>query len=191
MVAAMSRLSRDKGLRAEREIVAAHAELGIKGERVPLSGAARYRGNGADVDLYVFGPDAAPLICEVKARASGEGFATLERWLGDADALFLRRDRADPLVVLPWQTWARLVPGMADPGRRRIGGPAQIAANRENRLLAQSEAEALDTCPDAMPGVPRIRYPQGEEARPSRTGSRLPAPARRWHAEGATYGNRL
>jgi hypothetical protein len=66
---------------------------------VPLSGAARYRGNGADVDLYVFGPDAAPIVCEVKARASGEGFATLARWLGDSDALFLRRDRADPLVV--------------------------------------------------------------------------------------------
>jgi len=46
----MSRPSRDKGLRAEREVVAAHVELGIAGERVPLSGAARYRGNGADVD---------------------------------------------------------------------------------------------------------------------------------------------
>jgi hypothetical protein len=28
--------------------VAAHAELGIAGERVPLSGAARHRGNGTD-----------------------------------------------------------------------------------------------------------------------------------------------
>lgn len=83
---------------------------------MPLSGAARYRGNGADVDLYVFGRDAAPLVCEVKARASGEGFATLERWLGDADVLFLRRDRAEPLVVLPWSTWARLLPGMAREG---------------------------------------------------------------------------
>lgn len=36
---AMSRLSRDKGLPPEREIVAAHADLGIAGERVPLSGA--------------------------------------------------------------------------------------------------------------------------------------------------------
>jgi Holliday junction resolvase len=125
MAAAMSRWSRDKGARIEREIVAAHAGLGIKGERVPLSGAARYRGNGADVDLYVFGPDAAPIVCEVKARASGEGFATLERWLGDADALFLRRDRADPLVVLPWQTWFRLVPSMAS-----------------GRTVAQSVAEA-------------------------------------------------
>jgi hypothetical protein len=82
-------------LRAERAIVTAHADLGIKGERVPLSGAARYKGNGADVDLYIFGPDAAPIVCEVKARASGEGFATLERWLADFDALFLRRDRAE------------------------------------------------------------------------------------------------
>ena len=35
--------------------MAAHTELGIAAERVPLSGAPRYRGNGADVDLYVFG----------------------------------------------------------------------------------------------------------------------------------------
>jgi hypothetical protein len=66
-------------------------------------------GIGSDVDVYAFGPDAAPLVCEVKARKSGEGFAMLERWLGDADALFLRRDRAEPVVVLPWRIWARMV----------------------------------------------------------------------------------
>jgi hypothetical protein len=103
-------------VRAERAIVAAHADLGVAAERVPLSRASRYRGNGADVDIYPFGRDAWPLCCQVKARASGEGFATLERWLGDADALFLRRDRAEPLVVLPWATWTRLVPGMPRPG---------------------------------------------------------------------------
>jgi hypothetical protein len=32
----MSKVSRDKGARAEREIIALHAELGIKAERVPL-----------------------------------------------------------------------------------------------------------------------------------------------------------
>jgi Holliday junction resolvase len=105
----MGKPSRDKGARCEREIVAAHRELGIKAERVPLSGAVRYRDNGADVDIYAFGQDAAPLVCEIKARASGEGFRTLERWLSDADALFLRRDRAEPLIVLPWRTWRRLV----------------------------------------------------------------------------------
>jgi hypothetical protein len=43
----------------------------------------------------------------------------LERWLGAADALFLRRDRAEPLVVLPWRVWARMV------GRLRARTPAQ------------------------------------------------------------------
>ena len=37
------------------------------------------------------------------------GFVQLERWPGDNDVLFLRRDRAEPLVVLPWATWAKLV----------------------------------------------------------------------------------
>jgi Holliday junction resolvase len=115
------RLSRDKGARAEREIARLHAGLGIKAERVPLSGAVRYRENGADVDVYAFGPDEAPLVCEVKARASGEGFVTLERWLSDADALFLRRDRSDPLIVLPWQTWLRLISALPAARRQRGG----------------------------------------------------------------------
>jgi Holliday junction resolvase len=80
----VSRVSRDKGARIEREIVRLHLELGVKAERAPLSGAAHYRGNG-------------------------EGFALLERWLGDADMLFLRRNRAEPLVVVPWRVWARLL----------------------------------------------------------------------------------
>ena len=63
----MSKLSRDKGARIEREIVAAHEALGIKSERVPLSGASRYQGNGSGVDVYAFGPDGAPLACEVNA----------------------------------------------------------------------------------------------------------------------------
>ena len=81
-----------------------HEALGIKAERVPLSGAARYQGNGADLDVYAFGKDNAPLVTEVKSRKSGEGFVTLERWLGDADALFVKRDRAEPMVLLPWAT---------------------------------------------------------------------------------------
>jgi hypothetical protein len=32
-------------------------------------------------------PDGTPIVCELKARASGQGFATLERWLGDARLL--------------------------------------------------------------------------------------------------------
>ena len=40
-------------------------------------------------------------LAEVKARGTGDGFRTLERWLGGNDALFLWRDRAAPFVVLP------------------------------------------------------------------------------------------
>jgi Holliday junction resolvase len=105
----MSKASRDKGARCEREIVALHREMGIHAERVPLSGAVRYKGNGADVDIYARGRDEAPLVVEVKARKNGNGFATLEKWMGEYDALFLRRDRADPLVVLPWRVWAALL----------------------------------------------------------------------------------
>lgn len=55
----MSRASRDKGARAEREIVHRHRELGVHAERVPLSGAAGGRFIG-DVDLYPFGTDEPP-----------------------------------------------------------------------------------------------------------------------------------
>jgi hypothetical protein len=74
---------------------------------VPLSGALRYRGNGADVDIYVRG--AEPLKAEVKARGEGSGFRTLERWLGNNDVLFLMRDRATPLVVVPMHVWMEIV----------------------------------------------------------------------------------
>jgi Holliday junction resolvase len=118
----MGKASRDKGLRRERAIVQLHTACGLRAERVPLSGALRYQGNGADVDLYVRG--AEPLKAEVKARGEGSGFKTLERWLGANDALFLVRDRAEPLVVVRLHVWleiasrsARLDPD-ADAARR-------------------------------------------------------------------------
>ena len=92
---------RRKGDRSEREIVFQHIGIGIKAERYPLSGASRFRGSGHDIDIYAYGPDEAPLVAEVKARKSGSGFVTLESWLAGYDILFLRRNNADPLVVLP------------------------------------------------------------------------------------------
>lgn len=105
----MSKFERDKGLRIEREIINLHKEIGVPAERVPLSGASHYRSAGHDVDIYPLGKDEAPLVCEVKGRASGAGFTMLERWLADYDVLFLRRDRQDPLVVVPWRTWSVLL----------------------------------------------------------------------------------
>ncbi len=96
----MSRAQRDKGARREREIVAMHKALGVHAERVGVAYA-----KGHDVDIFWRGRDYGALVAEIKARASGEGFVTLERWLGENDLLFLVRDRADPLVVIPWRVW--------------------------------------------------------------------------------------
>jgi Holliday junction resolvase len=100
---------RRKGDRVELELVARHKALGVHAERYPLSGASRFRGSGHDLDVYAFGREEAPLVAEVKARKDGGGFVQLERWLGEFDVLFLRRNHADPLVVLPWRVWGRLL----------------------------------------------------------------------------------
>ena len=101
--------SHDKGLRRERALVEIHKQSGIAAERIPLSGATHYRSNGADIDIYARGASEPPLVAEVKARGDGEGFKTLERWLGTHDALFLWRDRAAPLVVVPLHVWLELL----------------------------------------------------------------------------------
>jgi len=100
---------RQKGNRVERELVERHKALGVHAERYPLSGSSRFRGSGHDVDIYAFGGDAAPIVAESKARKNGGGFVQLEKWLGEFDALFLRRNNADPLVLLPWRVWAALL----------------------------------------------------------------------------------
>lgn len=56
--------------------------------------------------------------CEVKMRSGGDGFRTLEKWLADNAALFLRRGRQSPLVVLPWETWERVLKWKTQPAWR-------------------------------------------------------------------------
>lgn len=102
------RAARQKGDRFERAIVELHKDIGVQAARVPLSGAAGGRFSG-DVDVYARGLEAAPFVGEAKARGNGNGFVMLERWLGENDLLFLKRDRQEPMVVLPWRTWAELV----------------------------------------------------------------------------------
>jgi hypothetical protein len=125
----MGKPSRDKGLRRERALVQLHTVCGIRAERVPLSGASHYQGNGADLDLHVRGPQ--PLKAEVKARGEGSGFRTLERWLGRNDVLFLWRDRAAPIVVLPLHVWLEIAGRSA-----RLDADAD-AHRRERRSAAE------------------------------------------------------
>jgi len=98
----MAHPSKRKGSRIEQELVRRHQAAGIQAERVPLSGAA---GGAFSGDLRIAGG----LVAEVKARAGGAGFRTLERWLSDKDLLFLRRDYAEPLVLMPWEVYEHLM----------------------------------------------------------------------------------
>jgi hypothetical protein len=103
------RRSRRKGVRVEQEIVNLHRQFGIKAERVPLSGAGRYKGGGHDIDIYAYGADANPIQAEVKARKDGSGFATLARWLGTNDCLILKANGERPLFVVDERTWFLLL----------------------------------------------------------------------------------
>ena len=104
----MSASQRRKGAVRERQIVNKLRAIGCYAERVPLSGAARYQGGNHDVDVYPFGRDAGALVAEVKSRKDGAGFKTLESWLNENDLLVLWRDRADPMVCMPWRVLERI-----------------------------------------------------------------------------------
>jgi len=80
--------------------------MGVDAERVPLSGAA---GGSYTGDVIILGT----FRSEVKARKSGSGFVTLEKWMGDNDLLFLRRDNALPMVCMTWEVYSRLIKNLA------------------------------------------------------------------------------
>ena len=95
--------AKTKGYLAEHELKNMHNDMGVFCKRVPLSGAAPgYKG-----DLVIL----EEFQAEVKKRAEGNGFATLERWLGQNDMLFLKRNRQLPMVVLDWATYTKLIRG--------------------------------------------------------------------------------
>lgn len=95
------RKSRDKGKRAELEVVHAFLDAGISSERVPLSGAmGSYVG---DVSAAILGRDR---IFEVKCRATG--FRQLYQWLAGHYGLVVRADREEPLAVVRLRDLAEL-----------------------------------------------------------------------------------
>jgi Holliday junction resolvase len=86
------RAPRQKGDRLEREVVKLLQAAGVPARRVPLSGSmAGYPG---DVVVTVAGCDH---VLECKAR---KDFKTLHAWLEHRDAVILKADRKEPLMVL-------------------------------------------------------------------------------------------
>ncbi len=98
----MGRASREKGARTEREAVAILQDAGIAAVKIPLSGACGGRFAG-DITAPVLGVDR---LLEVKCRAAG--FTEIYRWIGLHYAVVIRRDRAEPLVVVRLKDFAQL-----------------------------------------------------------------------------------
>ena len=133
------RSAKRKGSRVEREIVKLLNDDGIDAHKQPLSGALDgwkgdikivlydpkcpvCEGTGNETSIIEQGSSrrllgyaqecsACPqkLIAEVKARANGQGFSTLEKWLGANDLLFLKRDRTEPMVAMNYGTFRFLL----------------------------------------------------------------------------------
>lgn len=101
--------SKAKGDRFERSIVQMLQEVGVKAQRVPLSGAAGGEFSG-DISLTL--PNHIHLQAECKSRKGGSGFKVLEGWLKGNDLLFLHRDRQQSMVVMTEQSFLVLVQGI-------------------------------------------------------------------------------
>jgi hypothetical protein len=101
----MGKLSRDKGARFEREIVAIARSHGLRAVKVPLSGATEF----AKGDVIV-GNSAGDWTIEAKKR--GASFKQLYAWLdADCDLLAIAADRQPVLAVLPIEDFFDLLAG--------------------------------------------------------------------------------
>jgi len=96
--------SKAKGSRFERAIVHKLQDLGLPAARTPLSGALKEYPNDVVFELRD-----REVRVECKKRANGEGFKTLEKWIGSADVLVVARDRQDPWVCMTWNQFADLI----------------------------------------------------------------------------------
>lgn len=91
----MGKSQRTKGVAFEREVVRQvneHGEGFLTATRVPLSGALEEKG-----DIRVSDPAGELERWECKRRA--RGFKTLYDALGEADAVVVRDDRKEALIV--------------------------------------------------------------------------------------------
>lgn len=96
----MGKYQKNKGYRAEHELVNKFAKRGLDAKRVPLSGSTDF----AKGDVIVNG-----MTIEVKWR--GNGFKSLYTWLENKDALAIKADRKDFLIVMPLDTFVELLIG--------------------------------------------------------------------------------
>ncbi len=98
----MPNRQKHKGNRVENQMVKLLLDADIPAQKIPLSGQVGGLFSG---DIRI----AESYTAEVKARKNGEGFATIQKWLGENDFLFLKEDRKPPIVVMTWEMYLALM----------------------------------------------------------------------------------
>lgn len=106
----MTHPNKIKGSRIEREMKEKFINDGFSAKKIPLSGAAEFAGKEYAGDVQVQW-EGETLVTEIKGRKKGAGFKVIEGWLGNKDFLLLKRNRKEPLCVMPWKTLIKLMRG--------------------------------------------------------------------------------
>ena len=102
--------SRDKGARSERALVNLLREHGLDAVRVPLSGAC----DGFSGDVLVGCDGCANPNCsqptprlKIESKVRANGFKQIYNWLDGNDALAIKADGKEWLVVVPLKEWVK------------------------------------------------------------------------------------
>jgi hypothetical protein len=90
--------SRDKGMAFEREVVMRFEEMGIKAQKMPLSGAIP--GFEGDVTIWPANHIDFKMKVECKRRARGFGTIYSAMQQGDPDMVVCRDDRKEEFYVV-------------------------------------------------------------------------------------------
>jgi hypothetical protein len=102
----MANKPKDRGRAVENWIRDKHREHGIPCERVVGSGMFGGKLTG---DLCIPDVDHCKFRAESKARKNGAGFSTLEKWMGEDDIMFLKRNYQDPMVIMKFDLYLALM----------------------------------------------------------------------------------
>jgi len=98
----MGKSQRDKGNRNERQLVNIFRAYGIDAKRVPLSGSAE--GFKGDIIANIQGQ-----AWRIESKVRGNGFKRIYGWLDGNDALVVKADRQQALMVMPLRKFCELV----------------------------------------------------------------------------------
>ena len=144
-----------KGTRVENEIVKLFIKEGFNAVRQPLSGAIQQFPHDVNVrDLY----DGTTI--EVKARKSGGGFTTLDKWKGNADLLILKKDFEKPMVYLTWDFFKEFLHEYRQ-NRRRDQSGEQAAVQPE----LSGEAAIKEDRKKSTSKIPSRKFNNGQGMR--------------------------